>query len=189
MSERHQADITTRQSQRAWAAERAFELAPIIRNRLRRKLSGSARRLFDSQDVLSTVLRRLDRLSAEGRLKAQTDEQLLNLLLTITDNIVVDRYRVLEKLKRTEGPDGEWATQLMQRLNAADVNSGDEILASIYQSLQSDDDKIILTLWMRDLPHRVIAESIGISPDAARKRWSILRQRIVTVLAGAEYGH
>lgn len=179
-------DEPAREAQRLWAAERMLELAPLVRNRLRRKLDGGARRLFDSQDLMSTVLRRVDRLAAEGRLRAQSDEELISLLFRVSDRVLIDRYRVLGKLRRVEGEDSEWAQSLLTRLDRATDETGKEMLTEIFQSLESADDRILFSLWLRDVPHVVIAQTMGISPEAARQRWSVLRRRLAAY--GAQGG-
>ena len=166
------------EAQRAWVADRMIELAPLVRNRLRRKLSGSARRLFDSQDLMSTVLRRVDRLAAEGRLRAQSDGELIALLLRVSDRVVIDRYRAMARLRRVEGEDGQWAQSLLVRLDRGDESEASETLTRLFQSLESADDRALLSLWLREVPSAVIAETIGISPDALRQRWRTLRTRL-----------
>lgn len=166
------------EAQRAWVADRMIELAPLVRSRLRRRLSGSARRLFDSQDLMSTVLRRVDRLAAEGRLRAQSDGELIALLLRVSDRVVIDRYRAMERLRRVEGEDGQWAQSLLGRLGRGDESEAAETLTRLFESLDSADDRALLSLWLREVPSSVIAETIGISPDALRQRWRTLRTRL-----------
>src|SRR5262245_43990251 len=47
-----------------------------IRRRVRGKLSLSMRRIFDSQDIVSTLGRRLDLYVRSGKLEAQSEQQL-----------------------------------------------------------------------------------------------------------------
>ena len=178
-----QARSSSTETQRTWVAERVLELAPLVRNRIRRKLDGNAQRLFDSQDLMSTVLRRIDRLAAEGRLRASSDEELIALLIRVSDRVVIDRYRVLAKLRRVEGEDGPWARSLLQRLEQEQDDGGSELLADLYQSIENPEDRMLLSLWLRDLPHTVIAQTLGISPEAARQRWRTLRLKISDMLA------
>lgn len=187
LPQRESANVMTRVSaigpgshagRRTWAAERLIELAPLVRNRLRRRLQGNARRLFDSQDIMSTVLRRIDRLAAEGRLQATTDEELIVLLIRVSDRVIVDRYRVLSKLRRAEGEDSHWARSMLQKLEAVGEDEGSAVLAEVYQTLANDEERQLLSLWLRDLPHTIIAQTLGISPETSRQRWVTLRRKL-----------
>jgi len=132
---------------------------------------------------MSTVLRRVDRLAAEGRLKATSDEELIALLLRVSDRVVIDRYRVLAKLRRVESDEGEWAQSLLKRLEGMSESEGKGILADLFRSLEDPDDRVLLSLWIRELPHAVIAQTIGITPDATRQRWRTLRLKLASLVA------
>ncbi|MEM8757481.1 MAG: hypothetical protein AAGF47_06845 [Planctomycetota bacterium] len=162
---------------REGVANRLMELAPLVRRRVRDKLSPAGRRLFDTQDLLSTVLRRVDRLLCEGRLRATTDAELVGLVVRMLDNAIIDRQRVLGRLQRIDGADGEWARRLKGRFDGADA-----VLADVFEALTREDDRLYLSLWLRGAPHSSISYVLGIAPDAARQRWVAIRRRISSAL-------
>ncbi len=53
------------------SAEFISRYGPRIRRRVRGKLSPAMRRLFDSQEILATVARRLDQMVASGERRAE----------------------------------------------------------------------------------------------------------------------
>ncbi|MEM1071797.1 MAG: hypothetical protein AAGH71_03130 [Planctomycetota bacterium] len=164
---------------RAALAHRLLELAPMIRRRVRDRLSPSERRIFDSQDLLSTLLRRVDRLAMADRIRAQSDGELISLVLTILDNALLDRHRVFQKLNRVDGPDGQWAQRMLAKLelNADDAGQTHYICAA-FDVLDRDEDRLYLAMWLRDAPHTLIASMLGISHDTARQRWKSIRDRL-----------
>lgn len=165
-------------TQRGQVASRLLELAPLIRRRVRDRLSVRGRRLFDSQDLFSTVVRRIDKLVASGDLRATSDGQLVSLVLTVLDNAIVDRQRALRRLEKLEGDDRTWGRQLASELQSIDAVAQDDLLASIYESMQSEDERLLLSLRLGGASHEMIGSLLGISAGACRKRWQVLRSRI-----------
>ena len=157
-------------------AARLFELEPLIRNRIRRKLNASTRRIFDSQDLMSTLLRRVDKLAAEGRLRASSECELISLLLRVADNALIDQGRVITKLRRVDGPDGVWAKEMLRRIESGSKENSAHVIAQAFDALEDESDRFLLTLWLRGLPHAVSAQALGISPEATRQRWCTIRR-------------
>src|SRR5262245_42454435 len=77
------------------AAEFVARFAPNIRRRIRGKMNPAMRRLFDSQEILSTLVRRLDEFVGAGQLNAESIPQLWSLLFRIADNSLIEKARVL----------------------------------------------------------------------------------------------
>ena len=173
-------------SDRSEVAARLLDLAPLIRRRLRDRLSATDRRLFDTQDLMSTILRRVDALIATGRLRAETDIQLVSLVLTVLDNAVVDRHRVLARLRRVESEDGVWAAWLIAKLEDQNPEHTGRALAEVFESVESDDDRLFLSLRLSGATHAMIAELIGISHDACRQRWVSIKNHILAQLESHE---
>lgn len=163
----------------AWFIE---HYGPLIRRRVRSRLEPSTRRLFDSQEILSTLSRRLLRCVADGELRATTEGELWSLVQHITQNAIVDKVRVIRKLRSAEGPDSHFARLVLDRIARAERQSEPDAtereLADLFDSLPSAEDKEILALWLNDVPHAEIADRLGISADAARQRWQSLKQRL-----------
>lgn len=163
-------------------AGRLIELAPLIRRRIQNKLSGNDRRLFDTQDLLSTILRRVDTLIAKGTLRATTDRELVSLVLTMLDNSLVDRHRLLSRVKKAESKDGVWASWARVHAKSDVSNNATDTLSEIFESIESAEDRLLLSLRLSGATHAMIAEIIEISPDACRQRWVSLKQRIASGL-------
>src|SRR5690606_30935513 len=98
-----------RRGDRDAAAEFLVGYGPLIRRRIRGKLGAAMRRLFDSQEILSTVGRRLDAFVNAGRLEATTTPQLWGLVIRIAENALIEKARVVQSLKAREGEDSPFA--------------------------------------------------------------------------------
>src|SRR5689334_16822079 len=61
-----------------------------IRRRVRGRLRPAMRRLFDSQEIISTLARRLDLFVRGGQLNAETEGQLWTLVFKMAENAVID---------------------------------------------------------------------------------------------------
>ena len=170
-----------RNGDREAAAQFIDRYGQRIRRRLRAKLSPSMRRLFDSQEILSTLARRLDSVVREGKLTADSEPRLWSLVLTISDHALVDKARLLDRLARVEGADGPAAREFRQRLHEAETSRPDGALGELDEVLKSLNDPIdrqVLSMWLNDIPHTLIGEELGMSAAAVRKRWQGIRTRL-----------
>ncbi|MCZ6835323.1 MAG: ECF-type sigma factor [Planctomycetota bacterium] len=152
-----------------------------IRRRIRGKLNPAMRRLFDSQDILSTVGRRLDQYVSAGSLEANNERQLWALVFRMALNAVIDKSRMYRRLQRAEGPDSLVAQEILRRLRHADQNlhGGFEIELELALDLFSDDiDREILFQWLNGFRLNEIARSIDMAPTGVRKRWQKIRERL-----------
>ncbi len=177
-----------RAGDRAAAAEFMTRYGPMIRRRIRGKLRPSMRRLFDSQEILSTVVRRLDRFVSEGKLSASNERQLWGLVLTMAEHAVLDKARIFRRLREVEGEDGGVARMLATRLRQAERPGGDGLeigIARVLDLLDDGVDRQILQLWLLAKSLNVIARDVALSPAAVRKRWQSIRTRLQRSL-GAE---
>src|SRR5947209_7736671 len=86
--------IRIRSGDRTAAAEFIRENEPLIRRRFRHKLGAALRRVMDSEDLFSTLARRLDAYVVAGRLTGATQDQLWAVVLRIVENSMVDKLRV-----------------------------------------------------------------------------------------------
>ncbi|MEO1584204.1 MAG: hypothetical protein AAFR96_06490 [Planctomycetota bacterium] len=156
-----------------------MELAPLIRRRVRDRLSMRAQRLFDSVDVFSTVLRRVDRMLVRGDMRATTDAQLISLVLTIAENAVVDRHRVLDRVSRLESVDGPWVAMLRLRLENAAADRSSQIIESLFQACSSESERLQLSLRLNGVSHSMAAPLLGVSAQASRQRWVALKAKLM----------
>jgi RNA polymerase sigma factor (sigma-70 family) len=170
-----------RAGDREAAAEFMVEYGPLIRRRVRGKLGAAMRRLFDSQEILSTVGRRLDRYVRVGGLEAESPGQLLQLVFRMAEGAVIDKVRVFKRLERMEGEDSQFAQEFSSRLHDADTIEDDGAVISLDEALRaltSDTDRQILTMWLNGAQHSVIAWDLGMTPAAVRQRWKTIRDRL-----------
>ncbi|TVQ59449.1 MAG: sigma-70 family RNA polymerase sigma factor [Phycisphaerales bacterium] len=162
------------------AAEFVTRYESRIRRRIRGKLGPAMRRLFDSQDILSTLGRRLDRFVRAERVEARTPDELWSLIMGMANNAVVDKARVYRRLRRVERDDAGFADLMLTRLNEGERARRDpEIdLEAAFDALKSEVDRQILTMWLTGSRHAHIANSVGLSPDAVRQRWQTIKSHL-----------
>lgn len=174
-----------RAGDREAAATFIQQYGPMVRRRVRGKLGAAMRRLFDSQDILSTVSRRLDRYVHSGRVRAVTEAELWKLVFRMVDAALIDKVRLVKRLQRTERDDSEFAGILLQRLERAEGSDreGMELeLDRVFAALPDPIDRQILSLWLRGHKHTMIAPLVNLSHDATRQRWRAIRLRLAGLL-------
>jgi DNA-directed RNA polymerase specialized sigma24 family protein len=162
------------------AARFVTRFGPRVRRRVRGKLSPAMRRLFDSQEILSTVARRLDQFVQSGQLTASNEGELWSLVFAMAEHAVIDKARVFRKLQRVEDEDSVWASRLAERLQAASgASDGVELtLCRVFESLPDPVDREILSLWLADTPHTVTSRMVNMTPNNVRQRWSKIKDSL-----------
>ncbi len=179
--------LRMRQGDRHAVGEFVTLYGPFVRRRVRGKLGPAMRRLFDSQEILSTLSRRLDRYVRSGRVEAATEPQLWALVFKMVDAALVDKVRIIRRLRHVEGEDTDFARSFLSRLDEAGRKHEEGIELTVdaaLSALPSATDRQILSLWLMGHSHRVIAEYVGLSHDATRKRWQSIRERLRGHLEG-----
>ncbi len=169
-----------RAGDREAAAEFALRYGPRIRRRIAGKLGPRMRRIFDSQDILSTVLRRFDNYVQKREFDSATEEQLLALVVRIAENAVIDKVRIVQRLERAESADGEIARAMINRLRenqggAHDEAAVDQVLDRAFDALENPIDRQILWFWLAGRRHSDAAEYLDIPAERVRKRWERIR--------------
>lgn len=171
--------------QRDAAAQLALEYGPAVRRRIRGKLSPRLRRLFDSEDILATVLRRLDGYVASGAMRVVSEQQFIQLLGRISEAAVIDKARLLERLDRVEGKDAPLAHALRARMRDERPTPDEEdgTIGAALSALHDHVDRQILWLWLTGQDHASMGCSVGLSTVAVRKRWMRIRAQLRKALA------
>jgi RNA polymerase sigma-70 factor, ECF subfamily len=170
-----------RAGDRAAAAEFLDRYGTRIRRRIRGKLGPAMRRLFDSQEIMSTLGRRLDAFVRTHQLSASSEPQLWSLVFTIADHALAEKARVFQALQRVEGEDSVFAQRVLGRLREAEERypDGPEIeIDRVLRSLDDPEDRQVLSLWLLGSQQRQIAEAMGLSLQAVRWRWERVRGRV-----------
>ena len=173
--------VRMRAGDRDAVAEFVTVFGPLVRRRVRGKLNPGMRRLFDSQEILSTLSRRLDRYVRAGRVEAASEPQLWALVFKMVDAALVDKVRIIRRLRHVEGEDSPFAQTLLTRLDDAGRRGEEDIalqLDAALRLLPSATDRQIVSLWLMGNSHRVIADYVGLSYDATRQRWQSIRERL-----------
>ncbi len=134
---------------------------------------------MDAEDLFSSIVRRIDRVAANGCLRAQSDAQLMLLALTTLNNLVLEKTRVARRL-RTRADEGNIRESTLGRVFAPEAAEEQVTAAAkrILDSLRSEEDRNLVWLKFNDVPLRTIAVLLGVSEDALRQRWSRLRREI-----------
>jgi RNA polymerase sigma factor (sigma-70 family) len=85
-------------------AEEAFlaRMVPSLARMARSKLTNDVRRLFDTNDITSTVMRRVIGRVRAGKLKLETEGQFKSLLSTMTKHVISDKHDYLHGLLRDQ---------------------------------------------------------------------------------------
>lgn len=175
-----------RTGDREAAAEFVTRYGARVRRRIRGKLSQPMRRVFDSQELMATLARRLDAYVRAGRLAVASGGQFWALVFRIAEHAVVDKTRIFRRLQTTEAEDGAFAQGLLERLRRAEERGQDGAeleLEKAFRMLRDATDRTILSLWLADTPHTVTAECVGLSPAAVRQRWQVIRKELRSRLA------
>lgn len=166
-----------RDGDREAAAAFIMRYGSRIRRRVRGKLSPGMRRIFDSQEILSTVGRRLDMYIRDGRMEAASAGQLWALVFRMASNALVDKARVFRRLQTVEGEDGPFAQELLRRLRYAERSDTAGVEIEIEKAMQGLDviDRQILSMWLVGSRHAQIADFVELTPVAVRKRWQKIK--------------
>lgn len=176
-----------RRGDRAAAAIFVTRYGSRIRRRIRGKLSPAMRRLFDSQDLLSTVGRRLDQIVRSGRIEAATPDQFWALVFRVAEHAVIDKARVFRRLQVVEDEDGPFAHELSSRLRLAERKRKEGAAIEIEAALKlfsNHTDRQILSLWLAGNQHDAIAAHVDLAPTAVRKRWQKIKSELHDRFAG-----
>ncbi len=163
------------------AAEFALKYGPLIQRRVRGKLAPSMRRIFDSQELISTVLRRLDVFVATGKIQVSNADELKGLIMKIAQNAVIDKVRILKQLESVEGENAPIAQALLHESQSEDGPDEmllDRALERAVAALDDDTDQTILCMWLSGSSSAMMADRLGMNPGSVRMRWNRIRAKL-----------
>lgn len=161
--------------------EFVLQYGPLLRRRMGGKLGPRMRRVFDSADILSTVLRRIVHYASAHEIHARSESELWALIMKVADAAVLQKVRLIGRLKRVEADDAPFAELMdsaLGRDSAVDEDSDDAVIDTAFAAIESPDDQRILWLWLSGMELRTIAELTGRTPECTRKRWELIRKRV-----------
>ncbi len=163
---------------RAEVAEFMFRNREVILRRIRNKLSAarSARAMTDTEDLFSSMVRRLDGLAAADSLRAAMDAQLWTLALKTARNLVLEKYRVAARLRRLQ--EDERGPLRRPEESPLRKETGAAELECVLSSLADDADRELLLMKLAGLPVSALAARMGVGVEVAWQRWSRLCRRL-----------
>lgn len=169
-----------RSGDREAAAEILTRYRPLIRQRCRAQIGAALNSVTDSEDLWSTVARRVDTAIVRGATSFKTESAFWAFVSKLIRNAVIDRSRVLARLNRVADDDAPFAAILRERLEHELDALDSGVLAAAIDAIESSRDREILTQWLCERTHGQIAESLGMTEAAVRVRWHEIRQRLRT---------
>jgi DNA-directed RNA polymerase specialized sigma24 family protein len=175
--------IRMRGGDRVAAAQFLERFGQRIRRRVHGRLRPYVRRLFDSQEIVSTVARRLDLLVRGGKLTAASEGELWALVFTIAENAAIDKTRLSDRVCTLEASAVTEREQPAVETALVRSRADSAAIKRAFSALQDGVDREILSLWLQDTPHLITARLVGLSPTAVRKRWEMIKRRLRPVLA------
>lgn len=165
---------------RDWVADWVMARQDMIRHLARQRLARTTRTLFDSEDIFSTVLTRMDGLAARGVLRVESTAELTALVKTIVANSTANKSRLIARSRRLEEEDGAYARHLLGRLQKClDDDEATLIVCRMMAWLDSQEARQILGLRLRGMTHAAIGQALGMSDVAVRKQWQTIRARLL----------
>ena len=145
-----------------------------IHRRIHRLLREESRKITDTEEILSTSMRRIDRIIEDDRLVAQSDAQVIALVNAVIDRTILEKARVARRLISREVK----AAHLKAAYEKNSVQVDNDLLVKIGQQISDPIDREIVLLRARDQSFGSIAQHLNMEPEAARKRWSRIRNRV-----------
>jgi len=149
----------------------------IIRARYRRKLGRVLRRVFDSEDLLATVRRRLDRYVAAGTLRADHEPQLWALIGTIADHAVSAQVRLLKRSAPPDATRRELVDLIYRSCRHDERLERKETVQSVLSELGRTEREIVVGS-LRGVPQAEIGAELGLTEAAVRQRLYRVREGI-----------
>ena len=164
-------------------AQFVMRIEPLVRRRISGKLGARMRRVFDSHDIFSTVVRRVDQYVANHEIRATSEAQLTALVLEVANKAVIDKVRMIKRLEETEKDPRVY--ELLRRSTTVDHDPirSERLLERVFSSNLDNRDSQILWLWLSGTELRVIAEMFDMTPEAIRQRWARLRAALTPIIA------
>lgn len=146
---------------------------PEIRQIARERLFAATRSLFDTDELMGTVLRRLDRFVCRGMFAPTNADDIWALIRTVAHHSAVTKIRLTQRARALTKEDGPYVQGLLERLNKCpDDDEVANLLTRLMMAIPGATDRQIFGLRLRGTTHKVTAQLVGISEVAARKRWS-----------------
>jgi len=146
-----------------------------LRRIARRKLNESSRSVFDSGDVVASVMRRLDSLVMRGQMRARTEAELWGLIRSVLEKTAITKIRMMETARRHFAEDGPYSTEVLSRLERFDDDEASLLIFRMAQSIPNAADRQVFFLRLRGISHKACATLTGSTEEAVKARWHRVR--------------
>lgn len=150
-----------------------------IRELARSKLFRATRSVADSEEILASVARRLDRLATDGGVRPRSEAELWALVRTVTAHTAIEKNRLVARARAMADNDGAYAHHLLRRLEVCATD--DEAMLLVHRMalcLHEATDRQILFLVLRGASFPAIATALKTTEAAVRKRWQRLKEAL-----------
>lgn len=154
----------------------------VIRARYRRKLGRALRRVFDSEDLLATVRRRVDRYVAAGTLEAEHERQLWALIGRIADRVVQAQVRTLKRGSSLDAGHVEMLDVLWRSRQPGEILERREFVRAVFSGMDRTEREIVVGS-LRGRPQSEIGAELGMSEAAVRQRLYRVREGLRQTIA------
>lgn len=149
-----------------------------LRRVARLRLSTSMVRLFDSADVFSTIMRRVDELAASGEVRFDSSNAVLAFARSMVKNTIIDKHRIVKRIERAESDEFSHLRGFQGVVESGSSADAESAIEKVMGHIQCPQNKFILWTWLAGFSQQQTADLLGMSVDALRHRWLRIRHRI-----------
>lgn len=150
----------------------------VLRGRVSRKLRQAGVDGIDTEDVLSSVLRRIDMALLRGVLRTEDNREFWAYVVAVTNNVTLNKLRTARVRLIGVPTRGDEPRRLASRFaGCSDNDEAAELLHDMIMSLRSDTDRELVFWKLSGTSYIAISAATGRSPEALRSQWAkICRQ-------------
>lgn len=159
-------------SSRTGLANYLLHHGPVLRRRIVSKLRHLSIHGVDPDDVLSSVLRRIDLMAVRQVLRVDDERELWACAIGILDRVILERLRAARTYHRICGPEGSAVRHLASRFGRCD--GAEETRVRLYDMitfLDRSQSRELLFLRLQGLSYVEIAAATGDSEVSLRQRF------------------
>jgi|GEM_PF-2613180 len=145
-----------------------------LRTRVGRQMGRRVRRVHDSTDLLSSVLRRLNEQVGRGRVQARDARSLMSYINGVSKNTVRRRIRDAVREDRAMG------RLSSDEHNSAPDNGSEQLMDTFMEAKASlsDRDREVIDLFLRHGEVAKVGAAMGLTPESTRQALSRARRRL-----------
>jgi hypothetical protein len=154
----------------------------------RRKIPAGTRQAIDSEEILSSVLRRLDLMVVRNTLRPHSESELWGLIETIIHNTTISKSQLIATARKHLTEQGPYAYEFLKRLNTCrDDDEAGVLVTRMLMSLKKAEDRQLFCLIHRGASHKAAGAFLGVSEPASRQRWMSVRRELEERFVGGHF--